>query len=78
MAGVTGKDGQKGRVFARDPDRKGLAEEAQDSTGEPKPKAKTNGGGERPVEDGKAARRAAQKHRLGQRAVQRHYEAWNG
>jgi hypothetical protein len=78
VAGVTGKDGEKGRVFACDPDREGLAEKTEDSAREPKPKAKAYCGSQRPIDDRKAARSAAQEHWLGQSAMKRHFEAWNG
>ena len=70
MAGVAGQDGEEGRVLACDPDGDGVAGEPDQQPGEPEAEAQADGGGERAVEDGEAARRAGEQDRLGQRAVQ--------
>src|SRR3546814_9102796 len=54
-----------------------MAENPQNDAGDPHLKAQPQGGGDRAVDDGDGARRAAQEDRLGQRAVQRRLEPRN-
>src|SRR5574338_324684 len=52
-----------------------MADGPQDEAGDPLLEPKTEGGGDSAVENGDRARSAAQQDRLGQRAVDRRFEA---
>ena len=57
------------RVTARGPDRQGVANRPDGETDEPEAEAQTDRPGERAVDDGEAARRAAEQDRFGERPV---------
>jgi hypothetical protein len=76
VAGVAGQHGQERRVLARDPYGDRVAEEPDCGAGEPHPQAQSDGGGERAVENGEAARRASEQDGFGQGAMQGDFKAW--
>ena len=58
-------------------DREGMADHPEQQPGDPHSQAQAQRRRDRAVDDGDRARRAGQQDRLGQRAVQRHLEAFD-
>src|SRR3546814_19459201 len=65
------------RVTLRREDRERMTDHPNDDAGDPEPQAQTQCRRQRAVDDGDHAWRAGQEDRLGERAVQRHLEAFD-
>src|SRR5690606_23253444 len=74
-AQVPARDLDEHRIALRRPHRREVADHPKPDADEPEPQAEPERGGERAVEDGDRARRAAEEDVLGQRPVNRHREA---
>ena len=75
-AGRAGRAPPEGGVLPGRVDSGAVTDEPDHETGDPELQAKSDRGGQRAVDDRDRARRAAEQDRLGQRAVQRHLEAF--
>jgi hypothetical protein len=76
-AKVSADDLDKVRVPLGRPDGRHVAYEPNKEACDPKAKANAEGGGERTVDNGDRARRTAHQDRLGQRAMDWSFKAWD-
>src|SRR3546814_18486115 len=78
LAEVTGQDGCEVGIAFRCEHREAVSGEPEQQPRDPLLKPQPHRGGECAVEDRDPARRAAEQDRLGERPVQRHFEAVDG